>query len=237
MGLVALYVHRPSASRDSFVGDFEGGNLSQWDGFSNINTPNSNIEVVKDRVRKGQYAIKVLLAPNDKSSKDRVELVLHSGPGRSKPGDERYYGFSALIPEDFKAGSEDYFILTQWHGNDSGRPPLTLHYEGGKLVVKGNRHRGIIWSGSVEKGKWFDMVFHVKWSTDEDGFLEVWKNGEHIVALRGKTCNGADVRNFRNPNIYVKFGGYRGRNVDTTQTFYLDEYRIGNSYEGVAPPL
>jgi len=236
IGFLGLSSCQHNDGHDAFIGDFEGGDLSQWDGLSKVNTPNSKIEVVKHPVRKGNYAIRVSLKPNDKSPKDRVELVLHSPPGESQPGDERYYSFSFLIPEEFQQGSEHFLILSQWHGNDSDLPPLTLNYQKGKLVVKGNRDRGIIWSGSVEKGKWFDMVFHVKWSMGEDGLLEVWKNGEQIVELHGKICNEKNVKNFKNSNIFVKFGGYRGKNVKLTQMFYLDEYRIGNSYEAVALP-
>jgi len=219
---------------DSFVGDFEVGDLSQWDGASKVNTTNSRIEVVEEPVRRGRYAIKVTLLPNDDYPKDRAELVLHSPPGGSGPGDERYYAFSALIPEDFRTGAENFFILAQWHGNDSDLPPLAVHYHDGEVVLKGNRKRGEIWRGGVEKGKWFDLVFHIRWSSGEDGLLEAWKDGKKIVALRGKTCNGEEVENFKGPNIFVKFGGYRGRDVDIVQTVYLDEYRIGTNYAAVA---
>jgi len=231
----AVLAQQRLARDDAFVGDFEGGDLSQWDGASKVNTPNSSIDVVEAPVRRGRYAIKVTLAPNDASPKDRAELVLHAPPGGSGPGDERYYGFSALIPVDFRTGDENFFILAQWHGNDSDLPPLTVHYREGEVLLKGNRQRGLIWRGGVEKGRWFDLVFHVKWSSGEDGLLEAWKDGEKIVALRGRTCNGEEAENFKGSDIFVKFGGYRGRDVDTVQTVYLDEYRIGTSYEAVAP--
>jgi len=39
--------------------------------------------------------------------------------------------------------------------------------------------------GNIEKGKWTDWVFHIKWSHKPDGLLEVWKDGKLVVRKTG----------------------------------------------------
>ncbi|MBK5550669.1 heparin lyase I family protein [Pseudomonas sp. TH03] len=39
----------------------------------------------------------------------------------------------------------------------------------------------------VEKGKWVDWVLHVKWSSGEDGFLEIWKDGKAVWEVKAPT--------------------------------------------------
>ena len=222
-----------------FVGGFESGDLCQWDKLGSNNTANSKIEIVSDIVRAGNHAIKVTLGPNvahQDKGKDRSELVQRTQGGRSKPGDEKYYGFSVLLPEQFESGKEYFFSVTQWHGYDTDIPPLTLEYVHGKLQMHRGRGRNIIMLGSVEKGRWFDMVFHVKWSANEDGFVEVWKDDVLISRSKGPTLNGPAAKGFKQYGTYVKFGGYRGKYIKSIQSFYLDEYRIGNSYAEVVPP-
>jgi hypothetical protein len=55
----------------------------------------------------------------------------------------------------------------------------------------------------IQFGRWNDMVYHIRFSQGEDGFVEVWLNGSGAVTYTGATAfkEGED-------NIYNKFGLY-----------------------------
>ena len=168
-------------------------------------------------------------------------------------GVEKYYGFSVMIPEETVKNDgqrtrfdEDYWvIIAQWHGDDGKAPPLAVRYhkdvEGDKaeIFITGSQDRvdlGLIKSFVVDKGEWFDLVFHVVWDLGNKGYLRVWLDGEKIVDVYDQTVNSATVRGFKSHTTNVRFGGYRGNYISGAQVFYHDEYRAGNSYANVAPP-
>jgi hypothetical protein len=235
-----------------FRGDFETGRLDGW--IWDRPRPGS-IQVVTQPVRKGRHAVRVTLAPGDiAASKERVELKvgdreierLHGGPGG-----EMWYGWSVLIPADYADPPGDQFqILAQWHhrrsegANPGGRfhvtgpPPLTLHldaYENrhvlsliGRAAPQEPRHT--LGARPIRKGAWIDLVFHIRWSTGGDGFVEAWLDGQPLTPgkVYGPTLYSA-VSN------YLRLGLYRGKGVSTTNHVFFDEVRIGDSYQAVAP--
>ena len=109
-------------------------------------------------------------------------------------------------------------------------------FESGKKVY-GGAHRYDF--GPYKTGVWTDWVFHVKWSYQADGILEIWKNGEKVVDQKGpNTFNDA-----KGP--YFKMGLYKGwkdpdRPSDAVnkRVLYHDEFRMAGadaSYTDVAP--
>ena len=51
------------------------------------------------------------------------------------------------------------------------------------------------------KGRWHQIEMHVRWSREEDGFLNLWVNGELKAEYTGATMASGD--------IYFKYGVYR----------------------------
>jgi predicted transcriptional regulator len=85
--------------------------------------------------------------------------------------------------------------------------------------------------GKYETGLWTDWVFHVKWSWESDGLLEVWKNGKKVIHYEGPI--GYNDRR----GVYFKTGIYkwvwkmtpeRDHSTTTKRVTYVDEVRIGN---------
>lgn len=83
--------------------------------------------------------------------------------------------------------------------------------------------------GPVRRGAWLDLVFHVRWSTGKDGFVEAWLDGRPFTAgkMYGPTLYSPV------PN-YLRLGLYRGKGFTTTNSVYYDEVRIGDSRQAVA---
>lgn len=93
--------------------------------------------------------------------------------------------------------------------------------------------------GPYGTGVWTDWVFHVKWSYQSDGLLEVWRDGRKVVTQKGpNTFNDKG-------GPYFKMGMYKGwqdperpGDAVTRRVLYHDEYRMGSitaTYDDVAP--
>lgn len=235
-----------------FRGDFESGGLDGWAG--DLPHPRA-AEVVDEPVRRGRYAVRLTVAPGDRAaSKERAELRLadkeierrHGGDGQTL-----WYGMSLLLPAEHEAPpGAQYPILVQWHhrpahvagpghrAHVTGPPPLALY-----LLAEGDRQslrlvhqespaappRGL-GERPVERGRWLDLVFEVRWSTGPDGLVRAWLDGAPLTDgdFRGPTLY--------NPlGNYLRFGYYRGKGGTTTDRIYFDQVRIGDSRSAVTP--
>ncbi len=58
--------------------------------------------------------------------------------------------------------------------------------------------------GPYETGVWTDWVMHVKWSYDQDGIAEVWKDGRKVIDQSGPNA----FNDARGP--FFKMGLYKG---------------------------
>lgn len=172
---------------------------------------------------------------------------------------EQWYGFSVFLPEDFSTDAQDYgwfLLVAQWHGSPdkdigeiSRSPPLALgfnkKYSNDSVWQVNKRYdlkKNSTNSGHGENfvldnieddlGKWTDWVFHVKWSINNDGFLQVWKNGELVVNDTGPIGFNDD----KGP--YFKSGIYRGEETYCPIVTYIDSFKFADergSYDCVAP--
>ena len=66
-----------------------------------------------------------------------------------------------------------------------------------------------LWTGSVEKNKWLNIVVHFKISTGNDGFIEAWKDGIKIGRIDGANSYKNDNCGHLKPP-YLKMGVYKG---------------------------
>ena len=184
-------------------------------------------------------------------------------------GDERWYGLSIFIPSDYTADLRaNPEIILQWlpvWGRgfspslawvvredtltienlwDEGMAETDVENPNEHYVPRVGEHRARLASIPMNtlRGQWTDWVVHGKWSSHEDGLLEIWKNGEQIVKRTGPNCRRTAM------NFAFKFGVYKwrwdARNYGRPRTqidkrvIYHDEIRIAGadgSYDTVAP--
>jgi hypothetical protein len=209
---------------------------------------------------------------------DRSDPPLHNGSraeisGENPPeprGVERWYGFSTYLPSSWTVDRTPENIV-QWHqvGGDCSNgcsPPLAINTQNGHYVLSQNWQKSLStpgdWNfedsdiGPYEVGRWTDWVVHVKWSTDDDGLLQVWKDGVPVSEVNPPS--GQQPRDFshkigRNDDFgdqvhgnYLVIGIYKWpwfpkqQASDTTnRVLYTDEVRTADgsgSYAQVAPP-
>lgn len=214
-----------------------------------------SVKVVTNNVRAGEYAIRFELRPGEKSWRDtgkshHCELSEYR-KFRARMGQDFWYGFSMYIPQNFPSNwisKTEWLILGQWHGKSdfgeiSRSPPLAQYYSPAEDIisirVRYFRRRLQIkefkyWSGDeilslrLKRDVWHDFIYHVKWSYESDGFVEIWIDGDKKCSYEGPVgYNDAE-------GPYFKYGIYAG-GLPETYVVYFDEYRRGNSYEEVDP--
>lgn len=224
--------------------------FTRWEGGHN-----ESYHIVADVVKYGEKSYRVDITPNettqggaDRPVKNRVEFGI--SPGHLEC-DEVWYGWAFMIPEDFIDNVENgtgFNVIAQWHdqsgtpeNRSTNNPPISVLYGtdngltgiGIKYGLNDvNRHFMAL--EEIEKGVWYELIFHIGWSQDWDGFTEVWMDGELIT---NGTVIGPNMHHWK-PH-YWKAGLYRGEvGQDTTLTnnsIYYDEFRIGQSFDDVNP--
>src|ERR1041385_429890 len=60
--------------------------------------------------------------------------------------------------------------------------------------------------GPLVKNRWYDFVYHVKWSSDSDGFMFAWVNGVQELAHRGPTLYAGQGCYFKLANYHAASG-------------------------------
>ena len=224
--------------------------FKRWEGGHN-----ESYHIVSDSVGYGEKAFRIDITPDettqggaDRPVKNRVEFGI--SPGHMECH-EVWYGWSFMIPVNFTDKPENgsgFNVIAQWHdqsgdpdNRSTNNPPISVLY-GTVDGVTGiglkyglndvNRH--FMAEEVIEKGVWYDLIFHIGWSEDWDGFTEVWMDGEMIT---NGTVEGPNMHGWR--AHYWKAGLYRGEvGQDATLTnnsIYYDEFRIGQSYDAVNP--
>ena len=152
---------------------------------------------------------------------------------------ERYYAEDSKWQMFYQFHDEpDWTKGETWETYTVRIPPHSLLYMNGTLGFYLNSidlGKECIARCDVEKGVWIDLVLHLKWSMDYDGFVEICVNGEPVTPF-----NGIDYKFYR-PTEYnvvgnaLKIGLYRDSSIESTSVVYFDEVRIGSSYEEVTP--
>lgn len=222
-----------------FDGDFETGNLSQYDQFY-VPTGASS------------YAQTVVAAPGGHSGKAaRFETKANdSGPlgttsvwdqiqvnSSEHIGDESFWHAEVYLPADFTDSDSFWQNILDWHNyaeNSStcscpGSPPLTLQEIKGRYVVRivksADPSQSIYWDqydlGPATRGAWTSFDLHIVWSDNP------------AVAVTDVSVNGASAAHITgHPNEFTGFYNYlllgwyhHVATAPATQVVYLDNVR------------
>jgi len=251
-----------------FSETFEAGSLNNWRNNldwkhkgKNVTKPGKEIccdhsvQLDDSVAREGRYAARFTLYKDDPlaSNNKRAELRLGAVPTKS----EYWYGFSIYLPPGF-VKDPSYEIVTQWNARpdfDLGErwrsPQLALMIADGKWhvhrrwdhrrVTKNNKPAGreTIDLGAYQTGVWTDWVFHVKWSYEDDGLVEVWKNGKLVMRKTGPNTYNDEVGPFQKFGIYKTDWKHNPeKSKANVRVIYFDSIRMGDAsanYADVAP--
>lgn len=210
-------------------GDFETGNLSQWDREQSV--ASDRLLVVDSPVREGRYAMKVTVRKGDdpiNASGNRNEVL---NLKREAAGSEFFYKWSTLFPSSFPR-SPKWALFTQWHHDgNGGSPPLEFYVVDDKLTLRlGGASGKIVWTSPLQREHWNDFVLHVKWSPDPKvGFVELYHDGKVVLP---KTMVATQYPGQGN---YVKLGLYRDESITPDGIVFHDGFVQATSLEDVMP--
>lgn len=206
---------------------FEGS--TPFAGMSTVQTATSyGITASTAQYNEGSKSFKSTVLKTDPSisSGYRSEITF---PGISDQG-EMWYGYSTYFESIPLGGGH----VIQWHPNNSnGSATLSLWTGDGKfMVVRNPSGTNINYyqpnPQAIVARKWYDIVWHVKWSSSSTGLIEMWIDGVKYFSYTGVTAQ---------TGVYLKLGqNLWVRNNDGI--IYYDNLRIGGSnasYADVAP--
>lgn len=227
-------------------------------------------------VCRGNYSLDVPLdAYKDKVSY-RTERtggkLKNHGTSNLRIGSEYWVAFAIYLPDDWQLDPTGGEILWQLHGSkDDGEksrnPNMTIRIDGAnwklsrkwgakKIMTSKSDYDGATTTilAPWETGRWTEFVLNFKLSYKDDGFLNVWMDGEKVASIKGGNTYNDDV------GPYMKFGIYKnnwGNRSDWEANYannkhprgplgsgfskrlhYIDEVRIGDkneSYQSMAP--
>jgi hypothetical protein len=222
-----------------FSDNFDNGFSNQW-GFQRGKP--SQIQIVDAPGRSGK-AVKFSVNRNDPDAagSKRAEIKLTPDPRNQ----DRWYSFDLMLPPDWQ-NDKDYTTVAQWHekpdfdkGENWRTPPLALRTINGNWSVINrwspkpvNTGKEAIQKeinlGSFSKGVWTSWLFHVKWSHESDGILEVWKDGKLVIDQQGSNTYNDESGNYFKTGIYKSGFKKPGKsNVDSVSV-YLDNFRVSD---------
>ncbi len=156
---------------------------------------------------------------------------------------EYIYRFRNLIPETDEADYLKHTIIAQWHdlpdfseGETWRNPPLSLLTKDNKFYLSNKWTSKRVSTtreidgeelfdlGNYEEDLWYEWVIHVKWSSQEDGFLDIWNNNELVARKVGPNTYNDARGPYLRLGIYQP-GGWENRQA-THKELLLDDVQI-----------
>lgn len=212
----------------------------------------SRVQIVSDPVRKGAGSAQFTLKPEDDyAGGNRAELKLYWNDGL---GAVTWCAWSFLVPTDYidEPDPPGHQIMGQWHD----RPPAGVEWADYELhppliAVKYVERDGqiaflitygleginkkIVATQLIQKGQWIDLLFGIRWSTADDGYIEAWRDGQPITEFNGQDYKAYGRNMYNETPPYLKIGLYRAPGFTSTNSVYFDEVRVGRQFADVAP--
>lgn len=175
-------------------------------------------------------------------------------------GEETWYRFATLIPQEFPLDARHRLVLAQWHEhirNDGQhlRPPISHRLWDGRFVVTLWNNRRIERLGPdgdgeilfeiprIEQSVFYDFVYKVKWSGSDDGEIVAWMRN---CPLLNVNCEDGtpwqEVIHYQGSTgygsdviagYYFKLGLYTVSEFDVPFTAYHKNYRRGGTAQAV----
>jgi hypothetical protein len=199
-----------SKSNLSFYGNFEQPSpFTDWDLGEASAQPWSHAADTLHRECAGSIRIELRNSDPEVAGSFRSEIKLSNtdtlwNGGVSTPegmtpigrlGSEVWWGWSIYIPADW-IFEEEYAPETLMQVSQTGRSPaFSIGIDGEEFYTDTRYGYGdqgaatittVVTSRTpVNRGAWTDWVVHARWSGENDGLLEIWKNGTKIVTRAG----------------------------------------------------
>jgi len=148
--------------------------------------------------RDGRQAIELNTLPGDDQVHgagdwERDDLELAASPEYCNEGQDEWWAVSVLFPDGYEPTTGLGEVM-DFHQDGSGGAPnfnvmaepdgLRLHGYYGDLKNPGEYKVEL---GRIRRNEWYDFVYHVKWTSGDDGFFVAWLDGHRVLVHHGPT--------------------------------------------------
>jgi hypothetical protein len=147
---------------------------------------------------------------------ERNDLWLSQAESDGFEGREAWWAHSIYFPDDFQLPTWHAYVVFDFHNSGSGPWQANFMVQNirgatdsapGRLGLVGyggdsnasGRFESVI--GPIVKNKWYDFVYHVRWSSGSDGFFDAWVDGVKVLSHRGPTL-------YAGQGVYLKLANY-----------------------------
>lgn len=253
----------------------QGGNTRVgWRAWRNINPHQYNIVTAPHPVRYGEFSERFEAREGDCRDTDcqsergsglRSEIHRDRGHRQARVNSDIWYGWS-FYNESVEYRGSSYGIAPffgQWKV-DYDEAPVIVFSVGGRgpdarynvAAQLGDYYSSIgrasegevcfLWNINSEKGRWVDIVVNTNFGNDENGYLNIWINGEQRCSYRGIIVPrplGMDTNGTRFVGPLAMRGIWTGHHAIRWRektglpipplVVYYDEWRSGLSREEV----
>lgn len=217
----------------AWVGDFETGDLSQWNFVLNGTVNKVDYAVVQtETIAEGTQGVRIELH-NDAAwgnGLKRVELQHAPEAGRTAQGQTTFFAWSFYLPQTLPV--EPGATIGYWETNSSFQQMMAFQVSGERMTFSTRRPDNVVhWDaeGVATAEQWHRIAMSVTWSTNPgEGVVDVWYDGEQVV-----TAASAQTLADGNPT-FVQVGLLRGAiEFDDVPTIFIDHAIEGDSLEDV----
>jgi len=166
---------------------------------------------------------------NGSRTAERDDLTLDQATSDCYEGREHWWAHSVLFPADYvdppesTASSWNWGGVADFHNSAPGDwqasfqvnampvtaissdRPTGLSFQ----IAHGNRTKPTLYNapiGPVVRNVWYNFVYHVKWTSQTDGFFDAWVNGVRKMVYRGPTLYPGQGCYFKLANYHSAFG-------------------------------
>jgi polysaccharide lyase-like protein len=174
----------------------------------------------------GVHAVRLETQPGDSGiagsgSAERADLVLSPQATGCSQGAEQWWRHTLLFPADYtapvatRADPWPWGVVFDFHQTGAegqanfelevaGQPPtLRMAISAGAVISSGApgspTRRWII--GPIAKSHWYEFVYHLRWSSGNDGFFSAWVDKRQVLDYRGPTL-------YAGQGCYLKLANY-----------------------------
>jgi len=169
--------------------------------------------------RDGATSIRLHTEPGDSNvfgsgANERDDIALSQAATGGSEGQEQWWAHSILFPSDFVVSGGWGQVVFDFHNTSPGPGQANLELDVGPDGMMGfSGYGGAVpyptWRapdysapvGPVVKNVWYDFVYHVKWSSNSDGFFYAWVNGVKKLSYTGPTL-------YAGQGCYLKLANY-----------------------------
>ncbi|WP_437816387.1 polysaccharide lyase [Sorangium sp. So ce1078] len=230
---LAVTVATGASAAPVWTGDFETGDLTQW----NTSLNGEHISVVTSPVLQGARAGQIQLT-NDAvwpgNGIKRVELNHKPAAARTANGAETYFAWSFYLPEALAATPPTQ--IGYWESENSYQQVMSFEVVGQSISFATRKPANKVhWeaASAVTPGVWHRIALHIKWSTNpSQGAVDVWFDGEQVVT-------GGQAQTLADSNPHFTQIGLLRNPAEFTDSpiIVLDDAVEGDTLEDVRPAL